>query len=377
MKTPFHISGAGPSGLTAAITVAKGGGRPIVHEHNEDVGMRFHGDFQGLENWTIDRDVLDELHSIGIETSFEHIPFREMVIYGPEGREHICRSSEPLFYLVRRSPHPGTLDASLRDQAIASGVEIHFRDPLQHLPEGGIVAQGPRGSDAIAVGYVFETDMTNGAFGAASDQLAPKGYAYLLVNNGRATVASTIFQDYHNEKIYLERTVEFFRQKVGLRMKNERHFGGVGNFLVPPTARKGNILFAGEAAGFQDALWGFGMRYAMLSGHLAALALLSDVPEKYDGFWKERLGDTLRAGFVNRYSFEKLGNFGYSRLLNSIDRNGSAHDWLRGHYGMTFWKRLAYPIAHRAVRRSRKEAACLMEGCDCTWCRCQHAVAKA
>jgi flavin-dependent dehydrogenase len=376
LRQPIHISGAGPSGLAAAITVAKGGGRALVHEHNEDVGMRFHGDFQGLENWTTSRDVLDELREIGIESGFEHIPFREMVIYGPEGREHLYRSSEPFFYLVRRGTHPGTLDASLWDQAMARGVEILFRDPARHLPEGGIVAQGPRGSDAIAVGFVFDTDMPDGVFGALSDQLAPKGYSYLLVCRGRGTVASTIFQDYHHEKIYLEKTVEFFRQKAGLRMENARRLGGIGNFLVPRTAQHGNILFAGEAAGFQDALWGFGMRYAMLSGHLAARSLLSGTPENYDQLWNARLGGMLRAGFVNRYFFEKLGNLGYHRLLTSIDSNGSAHDWLRGHYGMTLWKRLAYPIAHRAVRSSRKEAACLMENCDCTWCRCQHDAEK-
>lgn len=377
MKTAIHISGAGPAGLAAAITIAKRGGRAIVHEHNEDVGLRFHGDFQGLENWTTGGDVLEELRSTGIETNFDNTPFREMVIYDPEGREHRYRSSEPFFYLVRRGPHPGMLDASLTDQAIASGVEIAFRDPRQRLQEGGIVAQGPRGSDAIAVGYVFETDMADGAFGALSDQLAPKGYSYLLVSNGRGTVASGIFQDYHHEKIYLQKTVEFFRQKAGLRMKNEQRFGGIGNFLVPRTARHGNILFAGEAAGFQDALWGFGMRYAMLSGHFAGQALLEGAPEKYDRLWKGRLGGTLRAGFVNRYTFEKLGDAGYGKLLGLIDRSRSARDWLRTHYGFSFWKKVAYPMAHRAVRASRKEAACVMEGCDCTWCRCQHATAMA
>ncbi len=322
-------------------------------------------------------DVLEELQRIGIEPVFDHTPYREMVIFGPEGREHVYRSSEPFFYLVRRGPGIGTLDASLKEQAIAQGVEIRFRDPCHRLPDGGIVAQGPRGADAIAVGYVFETDSAEGAFGVVSDQLAPKGYSYLLVHKGRGTIASAIFQDYHHEKEYLEATVEFFRKTTGVKMTSERHFGGTGNFLVPRSARKENILFAGEAAGFQDALWGFGMRYAMLSGHLAGRALTESTPDKYDRLWRERFGGTLRAGIVNRYSFEKLGNFGYGRLLSLIDHHGSGRDWLRIHYGITFWKRLIYPIAHSAVRSSRKEAGCVMEGCDCTWCRCQHAEANA
>lgn len=372
------ISGAGPSGLAAAITIANRGGRAVVHEHNQDVGMRFHGDFQGLENWTTAGDVIEELSNIGINPEFNHTPFREMTIYDPEGCEHIYRSQEPFFYLVRRGPEDGMLDASLKKQALAQGVEIRFADPWHHLPKGGIVAQGPRGSDAIAVGYVFETDMADGAFGVVSDQLAPKGYSYLLVHNGVGTIASGIFEDYHNEKKYLESTVEFFREKTGVKLRNARHFGGTGNFLVPRTARNGNILFVGEAAGFQDALWGFGMRYAMVSGHLAAQALLDGKAEEYDRMWKRRLGGTLRAGIVNRYTFEKLGNFGYAKLLRLLDRGGSSsvRDWLRIHYGMTFWKRLTYPVARRAVRTSRKEAACVMESCDCTWCRCQHESVK-
>jgi flavin-dependent dehydrogenase len=376
LRQLIQISGAGPSGLAAAITVAKLGGQAIVHEHNADVGLRFHGDFQGLENWTTDGDVLEELRSIGIETVFDHTPFREMVIYDPEGREYIYRSSEPFFYLVRRGPQPGMLDASLKNQATERGVEIHFGNPCHHLPEGGIVAQGPRGADAIAVGYVFETDMADGAFGVVSDQLAPKGYSYFLVHNGIGTIASGIFEDYHNDKKYLQATVEFFQKKTGVKMRNPRHFGGTGNFLVPRTARNGMILFTGEAAGFQDALWGFGMRYAMLSGHLAARALVSGALERYDRLWKGRLGGTLRAGIVNRYAFEKLGNFGYSKLLRLVGDSHSVRDWLRIHYGMTFWKRLTYPIAHRAVRTSRKAAGCPMERCDCTWCRCQHEISR-
>ena len=372
LRQPIQISGAGPSGLAAAITVAKLGGRAVVHEHNADVGLRFHGDFQGLENWTTTGDVIEELSNIGINPQFSHTPFREMVIYDPDGREYIYRSLEPFFYLVRRGQQAGMLDASLKNQALECGVEIRFGDPCHHLPQGGIVAQGPRGADAIAVGYVFETDMAEGAFGAVSDQLAPKGYSYLLVHNGVGTIASCLFEDYHNDKKYLQATVEFFQRKTGVKMRNPRHFGGTGNFLVPQTASNGNILLVGEAAGFQDALWGFGMRYAMLSGNLAARALMSGVPERYDRLWNERFGGTLRAGIVNRYTFEKLGNFGYTKLLRLVGDSRSIRDWLRVHYGMTFWKRLTYPIAHRAVRTSRKAAGCPTEGCDCTWCRCQH-----
>ncbi len=368
----IHISGAGPSGLAAALTIAKSGHHVIVHEHNADVGSRFHGDFQGLENWTTKKDVLEELQKIGIEPGFEHTGFRDLTVFDPEGREHVFRSSEPLFYLVRRGPQPGTLDASLKEQALAAGVDIRFKDPCEHLPQGGIAAIGPRGSDAMAVGYVFETDMADAAFGAVSDQLSPKGYSYVLICKGRGTVASCLFEDYHKEKEYVARTVEFFTEKTGLRMKGPRHFGGIGNFMVPRTARKAKTLYVGEAAGFQDALWGFGMRYAMLSGNLAAQSALDGSLQKYDSLWQDRLGGQLRASIVNRYLYEKLGDSGYTGLLRHADEGADPRAWLRDYYSEPWWKSILFPVARRAVRTSRKEAACPMEGCDCTWCRCQH-----
>lgn len=375
-RIAIDISGAGPSGLAAAITIAKHGGQAIVHEHNADVGGRFHGDFQGLENWTVKEDVIEELGRLGIEATFEHTPYREFIVFGPDGREFAYRSPQPLFYLLRRGLLPGTLDASLRDQALGHGVEIRFKDPTHRLTRGGIVAEGPRGSDAIAVGQVFETDKPDCAFGALSDELAPKGYSYLLIHQGRGTVASCLFQDYHNDKEYLARTVEFFSQKVGVRMTNPRHFGGTGNFLAPRTARKGKLLYAGESAGFQDALWGFGMRYAMLSGVLAGECFLDGRPGEYDRRWQERFGRVLRASIVNRYLFEKLGNAGYASLLADVQKYADGRDWLRDHYAENWWKSLLFPVARRAVRTSRKEAGCAKEGCDCTWCRCQHESAK-
>lgn len=373
----IEISGAGPSGLAAALAVARAGGRAVVHEHNAGVGGRFHGDYQGLENWTVKEDVIEELAGLGIEATFEHTPFREFVVFDPQGREFAFRSSQPLFYLVRRGTQAGTLDASLRDQALASGVEIRFNDASRHLPNGGIVAEGPRGSDAIAVGHVFETDITDGAFGALSDELAPTGYSYMLIHKGRGTIASCLFHDYHNEKEYLSRTVDFFSQKTGVRMKNAKRFGGTGNFLVPRTARKGGLLYAGEAAGFQDALWGFGMRYAMLSGALAGRCFANGDLRGYDVAWKNRLGGFLRASMVNRYLFEKLGNSGYAGLLANVHRRPDARDWLRNHYAEGWWKSLLFPVATRAVRTSRKKAGCPKEGCDCTWCRCQHELQAA
>jgi flavin-dependent dehydrogenase len=373
--TPIEIVGAGPAGLAAALSIVKQGGRAIVYERHNDVGSRFHDDLQGLENWTTEGDVLEELAGIGIEANFSAKPFHEAVLFDPAGGEHIYRSAKPMAYIVHRGATAGSLDMGLKQQALDTGVEIRFGQAREQLANGGIVGGGPHGADAIGVGYLFATDMADGAYVALSNTLAPQGYAYLLIQGGRGTLMSWMYDDFHNEQHYLENSVAFFRDRVGLEMKQPRRTGGAANFVYPHSARKDNLLYVGEAAGFQDALWGFGMRYAMLSGHLAARALLTG--QDYDHLWQQRLGGLLRAALVNRYVYRRLGDGGYGRLLRSIDQalrvRQDSRGWLHGYTSPRLWKNLCFPFVQRALPSRRPPRVVPVEGCDCTWCRCRSA----
>jgi len=370
------ISGAGPAGLAAAITLAQAGRRIIVYERHAEVGSRFHDDLQGLENWTTGSDVLEELAGLGIESGFSATPFHEVVLFDPEGREHLYRSEKPMAYIVHRGATSGSLDIGLKQQALAAGAEIRFEETCRQLPTGGIDAGGPHGADAIGVGYLFDTDLADGAYVALSNQLAPGGYAYLLIQGGRGTLMSWMYADFHNEQQYLERCQAFFRARVKLDMKNPRRTGGAANFLYPRSARKGGLLYAGESAGFQDALWGFGMRYAMLSGCLAAQALLAGRPEDYDRLWRRRLGGQLQAVLVNRYFYQRLGDNGFNILLKGIDRalqhNPDGRRWLHRYTAPRLWKTLCFPVVRRLHHSSRPAPDEPKAGCSCTWCRCRH-----
>jgi len=354
MGGPVEIVGAGPAGLAAALTVVRYGRQAIVYERGDEVGRRFHGDFQGLENWTTRRDVLEELEDFGISPDFEHTPFRECLFWDAVGREYCVRSDRPLFYLVRRGPDPGSFDRSLKEKALAAGVEIRFQSPRTALGEGGIVAKGPDRADAIATGYIFDTDAPDGIFTVSSDRLAPGGYAYLLLRGGRGTVASCMFRAFSDKNLHVERTLEFFREKVGLQMGNARPFGGFCKLYHKGSARMGNQLYAGEAAGFQDALLGFGMRFAILSGYLAARALLEGDGSDYDHLWQQRFGRLLKLGAVNRRLYDMFGDRGYACLLRRVGGAADARDWLRRYYGRGRLKSLFYPL----VRQFEPKGGC-------------------
>lgn len=362
----LEIVGAGPSGLSAALAARAHGAAVTVYEKRPDVGARFHGDFQGLENWTSSTDVLAELEHSGIRVDFAHTPVYEIVCFDPRGASHRLQSTAPIFYLVRRGREAGTLDQALKTQALEAGVTLRFGERRRQIANGGVVAEGPHRADVIAAGYVFETDMTNGCYAAVSDRLAPAGYSYLLVDQGRGTVATCLFDHFHDERKYLAATVEFFERHAGLRWLSARRFGGSGNFERVQRTVFGKRRYVGEAAGFQDALFGFGLRYALISGHLAGRA--RGAAETYDREWRVRLQGLNAASLCNRWLYHRLGDRGRRWVIERAVAARDPRPLLQRIYAPARWKStIAGWLPSRSLLRPEQARS----GCDCTWCRCQ------
>ena len=369
-KRATDVVGAGPAGLVAAINLAKAGFAVTLHEAAPRVGHRFHGDFQGIENWTTVSDVRDFFRLIKVEVNFRFEPYRGGIFVSPNLRRREIRTREPLFYLVERGSGKRCLDFGLLRQAEAAGAKVKFNARIWNMDGGGIIAVGPRAADLIAKGVVFETDLKDEAFAIVDDRLSPKGYAYLLVNQGRATLATVIARDFRNEKTYFQRTLDTFLKLIPMKMKNVREFGGYGNFFLRPTAIEGRKIYLGESAGFQDALFGFGMRYAMTSGFLAAQSIIENT--NYDGLWKREILPLLRTSVANRMIYEFLGNRGYEFIARRIAKTADLRDVLKKAYDPSPLKSALYPIAlllANALKRMKVEDKnCHHEDCSCVWC---------
>jgi flavin-dependent dehydrogenase len=342
MSEPVTIVGAGPAGLTAAIVLRKHGVPVKVYERFPDVGYRLNGDYQGLENWSTEQDVTELLKDMGIEINFLCVPYYEGTVHTPQLKQAWVTSKRPLFYLVKRGSTPGTLDVALKEQAESLGVEFVFNHRVIDFRKTNIVGTGPRSADAIAVGMTFTTSLPDTAAGVFDNNIASKGYAYLLVHGGFGTLATLLYSDFSRQSEYFDRTVNFFKGQYGLDIRNEKRFVSYGNFFLRDTRMWPNSLYVGESAGFQDYLWGFGMRYAFLSGFLAARSIMDDTD--YEVLWQKQLKPMLETSIVNRFLIETFGHIGYRYLARKLVA-GDPCRFLRHHYNYSSLKHLLLPFA--------------------------------
>ena len=363
MSNKIEIVGAGPAGMVASINLARAGYQVTVFEKNPEVGYRFNGDFQGLENWTSNEGIDSYLKNIGVTPNFLSQPYYGGDLYGPDHKRVEISSKQSIFHLVKRGPEPGSLDQGLKEQALEVGVKILFNRKVKNIPGRAIVGAGPKSAAAFAAGLLFETDHEDMAAVIFDNNLAPDGYSYLLVNDGRATIASCMFRDFNNQKKYLNATRDTFLKFYGINMKNEKKFGGYGNFFINDSFQRKGKIYVGEAAGFQDYLWGFGMKYAMTSGYLAAKSIINN--EHYDYLCKKNLTPHLKSSLINRYIFRMAGNMGYRKLVDHIGRSGDVRSFLRKYYRPSFVKGLVFPLASIKYKGRLRKQFCDNENCLC------------
>ncbi|PIS07693.1 hypothetical protein COT78_02335 [Candidatus Berkelbacteria bacterium CG10_big_fil_rev_8_21_14_0_10_43_13] len=334
-KSNIKVLGAGISGLTAAINLAKSGYNVEVFEKRADCGQRFHGDMQGIENWTKKNDVIQELKEMNIETNFDCTPFSNVTVTNTKIDEKFD-FDRPLFYLVKRGDSQNSLDQGLKKQALSAGVKIYFNSIFKP-DEADIVATGPNPARLTVAdkGIIFKTKMANTAIAIVNDEFAHKGYSYLLVVDGYACLCSCVFNETETLTDCFNKTKTYFVKKYNLEITNAKSVGGVGYFTINNVWQKEKSRYVGEAAGLQDFLAGFGMRTAFRSGYLAAKSIIDNC--NYSDLVEKEYRKYLKAGIVNRYLWEhiKIGDHlrtikGISILFHSVNNLRSAYNFNLG-----------------------------------------------
>jgi len=345
----ISILGAGPAGLSAAISLAKAGYEVDVFERNQDVGRKFYGDLQGLENWSEKEDILDELQRMGLDTNFDLHPFSRLMTTNSLKTRNVA-TKRPLFYLIKRGTVPGALDLGLKKQAENEGVDIHFEESIPD-EDADIVATGSCHENVVGMvqGISFKTDLKDTAVMLFNDQAGFRGYAYLLVTEGQGCLGTVVLEKVQNASQCLTRAKKILENMFQFKIQDASPCVGVGSFSLKNKFRQGETLYVGEAAGLQDFLWGFGLRYALKSGYLAAQCIIKgeDYKKDYEKAVQDRFAGKLKAGLVNRYLWEMTGNGNYDVVINNSQRIIDNLLWITNY---NIVHRILYPMALRKMK---------------------------
>lgn len=338
-KRTIKIKGAGIAGLASAIILADQNFRVKVFEKNKDVGLQRSGDYEGLENWTDKEDILDYLKKLAIKIDFWHKPIYKTSYFSYDGDKFDFKTEKPLIYMIKRGNEKGCLDYALKHQAIKNGVEIIFGEKVED--DLDIDSSGAKRANALGYGVTFDTSSDNVVSALLDDEAAPYGYSYLITLNGKGTLVTAFFKKpFGNAKRYFQKTEEKFEKYYkGLDIKNPKVFGHFVNFSILKNKHK---ILIGEAAGIQDYLFGFGMRLAIKSAELAALAISEN--KDYYALYKKKILPFLKAGIVNRFLYEKLKSKGYKKMLERF-KGKDIRKILQKSYRFSLVHRFVYPLA--------------------------------
>ncbi|HEX8253498.1 MAG TPA: NAD(P)-binding protein [Thermoanaerobaculia bacterium] len=363
MTKTIRIAGAGPSGLAAAIALARAGRDVEVHEAKRDVGMRFIGDLQILEAASETEPVPEFLARIGIEPDFYFRPVTTATFYDHRNRARTIRSSKPYGYFIKRGAEDGTLDRGLLAQARRAGARVIFNSRLKP-EEADIVATGPASPDGLAREMTWHTTDAERVEVFFNHHLAPGGYSYFFILDGVATFGCAIVADFKKIDDYFEHSLAAARRANPFEIPAETRTGySYMNFHLKQSAMRGTARYVGEAAGFQDYLFGLGIRYALTSGALAAQSILEQ--RDFNELWTKALASKQRTSLVNRFLYEAGGNTGLAIFVKQAARAKDFYRYLSGWHAATWWKALLAPIVQRVWRHSGR----CQHKPEAHWCR--------
>ncbi len=362
-RSPIRIAGAGPSGLAAAIALAKGGRAVEVHEARGDVGTRFIGDLQIIESASESEPIPTFLDRIGIGRNFYFRPGDWATFYDHRRIARVIRSGEPYGWFIRRGAEDGTLDRGLLAQARAAGATVIFNSRLS-FDDADIVATGPAAPDGLAREMTWRTDEPERIDVFFNHKLSPGGYFYLFILDGLATFGCAIVADFKRIDEYFDHSFAEAQRIHRFNIPQQTRTGySYMNFHLKQRATDGRARFVGEAAGFQDYLFGLGIRYALTSGNLAARSILEG--RDFDALWRSELGKKQETSVVNRFLYETGGNLGLSMFVRHASQARDFRGYLSSWHQARWWKSMLAPMVCRVWKH---HGSCLHKPGE-HWCR--------
>jgi len=324
----IKIAGAGLSGLTCALNLAKFGEEVLVHEKCKELGDKHGYNILAFKNYDLKDDVIKELKESGVEGLYLY-PIYKIKKFSPSFDSYDLYSKRPLFYTVVRGKVKESIEQNLYKSCIGEGVEIVFGKALSE-EDATVVATGGKRPSVVGCGATFkDINMEkNTIYLFYDNQYAPGGYIYIAPYINSATICLVCFDNKYFSKvrIFFERLL--VENKIILDIIHEatrvHSFLGFADYSIPKVYKNGRY-YVGEAAGFLEPSKGFGMRYAFISGFLAARAIAKN--EDYDMLWRNYFGKELNEGTKLRKRLQQMTNKDYENLIQRFKRTSNIKDY--------------------------------------------------
>jgi flavin-dependent dehydrogenase len=318
MVEMIRILGGGIAGLTAAINLAKNGQQVIVYESLSKVGMKFKPNCQLFGNWDTKEDIITTLEKYNIKINYQ--TKLESIEFHPPNLKHkaeVISDTRPVGYTVIRGGE-NSFECYLEKQAKKEDVKIVTNFKKKIKPN--IIATGCKKTDAVGYGGIFKGNFdVNTAIILFDYNYAPGGYSYLLPHSKKIATLAVAMKPWDNPKKLFQKLIEHPLYKEQIRDSEMIYkFSGITNFKIPKTAVDKDSLLIGETAGFQDAAFGFGMRYAIASGYLASKSILEKLD--YDKLWKKTFLNELKKTKLIRTVLDKSDNEFLNKLISAIGK---------------------------------------------------------
>ena len=339
------VAGAGPAGSVAALRLAQAGMRVLIVERctlprqkpcGGGISTRLLTRFPWL------REPLDRIPT--------H-PVSSLYLEGPSGAVFRMRSNGPAVVLIRRIEFDYLLVSLAKEAGAeilapaaiaqasqdAHGVTLRTRDGRELHAPVVIAADGVNSVIARRLGMnpgwaperlaldMMEETPVSSLRTAEPDTLSvfygyggAHGYAYIFPKRGHVNVGIGYVLPYFKQRVDLtpydlqQRFVGELRSRGMMDGESQReHFTP---FLIPiggPLSRtaSGRVLLAGDAGGFVNGFSAEGIYYAMVTGELAAKAVLearspAQMRRAYVRAWRHEIGAELRDSvLIQKYLF--------------------------------------------------------------------------
>tara|TARA_B100001029_G_C15046783_1_gene447725 strand:- start:10 stop:1077 length:1068 start_codon:yes stop_codon:yes gene_type:complete len=346
--TPVKILGGGISGLTAGIFLKKAGYDPIIYEKKDQCGAGRNSDIEGLETWNLNSNPIEFLKTLNIPLEFKYKPENQFKIHFDRFPSLNIYDKNPFFYFVKRGQERYDIDRELQTYALSIGCEIRFgfTPKKENI---SIIATGSNHAKAFIQGFTFKTDLPDQTNLFLNSSLTKNGYGYLIIWNGNATLSVAYKKEDDKDKKILNKLKNICQNKLQIEIPNKfQKFGSYGSFDInAPKIDEFGKFYIGEAGGFQDYLFGFGMNSAIYSSYLAIKSLTTNID--YINSINQNILPCMKASLINRYFYEKLSEKNKFKICKILSDSDNPLSIIKKRSNYSLKKKLMFKLLNRKL----------------------------